>query len=345
MKSSDEILLAAAVFLTVALACVVVGLRRSLVGRRHTLLTFAWLCAAVTVTLVIFSSFPESTASGTVLGFSLTGAAAFVVAILLIAVRVQRQMAALDNPELTTQMKTEEVARLTDELAKLRQRADPRPIEQSIVYLCRPAVRGVRLGVVTGNLQLVRCADIWVNSENVDMQMSRFHERSISGLIRYLGAQRDDSGRVELDLISDELAEKVHGRAPVTPGATFVTGPGSLAKSNDVRAVVHVASVQGEPGIGYRQVRGIDQCVVNALTAADNVQGAKSVIIPLFGVGEAGADPGVTASVLVRTTVDRLRSLQMSSLREVYLLAYTDLELSALQAAFATVDLTLQRHE
>jgi transcriptional regulator with XRE-family HTH domain len=52
-----------------------------------------------------------------------------------------------------------------------------------------------RIGIITGSIRHVRDADIGVNSENTDMQMSRFEEYTISAIIRYDGARRDSAGR------------------------------------------------------------------------------------------------------------------------------------------------------
>lgn len=79
----------------------------------------------------------------------------------------------------------------------MRQQYSPHPLEGRHVYLYDVSAENrERIGIVIGDLRNVDFVDIWVNSENVDMQMSRFHERSVSGLIRYEGAQRDQAGRV-----------------------------------------------------------------------------------------------------------------------------------------------------
>lgn len=50
------------------------------------------------------------------------------------------------------------------------------------------------VGVVTGDICDVRCAEVWVNSENTEMMMARFIDFSVSAVIRYLGARHDDLG-------------------------------------------------------------------------------------------------------------------------------------------------------
>ncbi len=50
-------------------------------------------------------------------------------------------------------------------------------------------------GYVTGALTDVRGIDVWVNSENAQMEMARPYEKSISSLIRYYGSVRNRRGR------------------------------------------------------------------------------------------------------------------------------------------------------
>src|SRR5215475_10444289 len=120
-----------------------------------------------------------------------------------------------------------DIGRVVDELGRLvpelrTDRRRPREVAETEVRLFRlvgelgPACR---IGVITGSIRRVRCADIWVNSENTDMEMSRFTDFSVSGIIRYWGARRDQAGRVTGDLIGDALRAAVGERRPVAPGA------------------------------------------------------------------------------------------------------------------------------
>jgi exonuclease III len=88
---------------------------------------------------------------------------------------------------------------------------------------------GKHIGILTGDLQFVQeKIDIWVNSENTNMQMARFYDRSGSAVIRYFGAKRDDRGRVVEDTIAIELAKVMGGDASVDPGTIIVTTAGEL---------------------------------------------------------------------------------------------------------------------
>src|SRR5262249_9185417 len=99
----------------------------------------------------------------------------------------------------------------------LRLASDPRP--------------QCRIGIFPGSIRRVRSAYIWVNSENTDMQMSRYTELSISAIVRYWGSKRDETGRVQHDLIAEELAVAVGANRPVAPGTAVVTSAGALADS------------------------------------------------------------------------------------------------------------------
>lgn len=193
------------------------------------------------------------------------------------------------------------------------------------------------LTVRTGRIMRVHDVDVWVNSENTDMEMPRHNDFSISSIIRYHGSTRDAGGRVVADVIADELADVVGDRRPVAPGSAFVTGPGALRETNNVRWVIHVASVQGEPGAGFRQVRNVGACVNNALAQADRLaatdDAVRTVLIPMLGAGVAGGSVDATAVKLVDAAVDYLVATPATRLRSISFLGYRDVERTALEQA------------
>jgi nucleoside phosphorylase/O-acetyl-ADP-ribose deacetylase (regulator of RNase III) len=207
--------------------------------------------------------------------------------------------------------------------------AEAEPDEPRMFALAPPHRSPCRLGLVTGSIRRVRFADVWVSSENTDMEMSRAAEFTISGIVRYWGARRDRGGRIVDDVIARDLAGQVGSNRPVMPGAAFVTGPGSLAESNNVRAVIHVASVQGEPGAGFRQVRDVGLCVTSALELAEDL-GVESIAFPLLGVGSGHGDVRSTATAMITAAVDHLDGRPRTGLRAIYLLGYTRYESAVL---------------
>lgn len=183
------------------------------------------------------------------------------------------------------------------------------------------AGRGV--GVVTGDLRYVKGIDAWVNSENTDMQMARFHDLSVSGLVRYLGARRNAAGKVKEDTIALALAEATEGEA-VAPATAIATTAGELAGLNGVRRLVHVATVAGELGRGYRVVADLGTCVRNALDCLDQPlpehADIRSVLFPLLGTGTARADLEDKARQQIGAAIAHLRERPGSRLQTVYFL-------------------------
>jgi len=159
--------------------------------------------------------------------------------------------------------------------------------KESFMYQLRNAP-GKQVGIITGDIQNIKDIDIWVNSENTNMRMARHFERSISAIIRYLGATKDVAGRVTDDLIANELRELV-GNADVPPGIVIPTGAGELQKSHNVKRVFHAAAVLGQPGRGYAPISDINECVRNSLERADSAEladeGLRSILFPLMGTG------------------------------------------------------------
>jgi hypothetical protein len=192
------------------------------------------------------------------------------------------------------------------------------------------------LGVVPGSIHRAADIDVWVNSENTDLLMARWTEFSVSAIIRYLGAAKDAAGEVVTDSVAEELLARVP-RRPVAPGTAVATGSGSLAESHGVRRVIHVASVIGEPGAGFRQVRDIGACVVNVLRTMAGEPGLRTVLFPLLGAGAAvRADPRHTAEAMVGAVLDHLDRTPDSPVRGVFFLGYTVRELSVLRAVLAS---------
>ncbi|HEX9337052.1 MAG TPA: TIR domain-containing protein, partial [Pseudonocardiaceae bacterium] len=200
----------------------------------------------------------------------------------------------------------------------------------------RPAdTPNCRIAVIPGDIRRVRSIDVWVNSENTDLRMARVTEFSTSAVIRYWGAERDESGRVRKDVIAAELAARAGPHRPVAPGTVVVTGAGALRETNNVRHILHVAVVQGEPGAGFRQVRDIGWCVTNTLVQATALArddtGVRSVLFPLLGTGMAGAALQPTARTMLRAILDYLVQEPDTPLRLIAILAYTERERSVLR--------------
>jgi hypothetical protein len=68
------------------------------------------------------------------------------------------------------------------------------------------------VGLVTGDVQLVKGIDVWVNNENTNMQMSRPFDNMISGIIRYDGMIKMANGQPIRDTIAEELRDLMKDR-------------------------------------------------------------------------------------------------------------------------------------
>lgn len=191
-------------------------------------------------------------------------------------------------------------------------------------------VPGKKVGIITGDIQNIKDIDIWVNSENTNMQMARHFERSISAIIRYLGAKKDVAGRVTEDLIFEDL-RKLVGTGDVPPGIVIPTSSGELQNSHNVKRVFHAAAVLGQPGRGYTPISDINECIRNAMERADSPELAgeelHSILFPLMGTGTTRLSAQGIANQLIDTAVAYLEENPESKIEHVYFLAYNEQDL------------------
>lgn len=193
--------------------------------------------------------------------------------------------------------------------------------------------RSVEIGIQPGDIAKVSGVDVWVNPENTDMEMARFHDPTISGTIRYLGASwrrgyGDSDDKVFRSLL-EEVSRKWGVDRPVRDGLVFLADSGRLRKTNEVRKIAHVACMEpadsSVPGRGYELVDDVRACVINVLEAIDaaNRGGAKltSVLFPLFGAGGNDADPRATARIMVNAAADYAKRRQ-GALQRILFLAF-----------------------
>jgi O-acetyl-ADP-ribose deacetylase (regulator of RNase III) len=196
---------------------------------------------------------------------------------------------------------------------------------------------GKQIGYITGNMRNVNHVDIWVNSENTNMQMARHYEFSISATIRYEGATKDGNGYVVDDLIAKDLRKVTHGR-DCQPGTIVVTTAGELEKSNNVKRIFHAAAVIGEPGGGYQPIKNVAQCVRNALKKADAEELAPlemhSILFPLMGTFTARASAQEMANKLIDEALEYVKQNPNSRIDKIYFLAYTEQDRAICQDKF-----------
>lgn len=190
------------------------------------------------------------------------------------------------------------------------------------------------IGVIPGDMMDIDDVDAWVNSENTLMQMARVIDRSISGLIRYYGARKNDRNEITRDTIAIELKKKMKGARSVALGTVLDTVPGELEKQN-VKRILHVASVIGTPGKGITLTDDVSACVECVLARADAYNSKatvrkskrlKSVLFPLIGTGMANENVESVIDQLVSAAADYLAKHQKSAIEKVWFSAYTELD-------------------
>jgi O-acetyl-ADP-ribose deacetylase (regulator of RNase III) len=299
-------------------------------GRQYALQLPSIFLYSLAGALFLFSLFPDSITDGRALGFSLGGAAGFVAFFMLASFGWLSQTRKRD--EITAELAgaRAELDQMRKELA-LEKATDrlPKALQRFIRHdVPLHSDRRHRVGIATGNLANVTGIDVWVNTENTYMEMARPSEPTISGTIRYHGSKRDDYGHIVDDSIYEQLRERIARRTTVAPCTVLTTGPGELAASHQVKRVIHVASVEGEPGAGYRQVLDVGRCMRNVLAEIDRLNAAgedlRTAVVPLFGTGVASANLRQTVEAMVGATIDYFRSHRTARLQTVYLLAFTD---------------------
>lgn len=315
--------------LLIGLTLFILGYRKPN-GRSYALIVTSWPFFALFMSIFIFLLFPGASASGTIFGISVTGAVALFMLIWWYGARVSYTALGLDS--LIKRLEQEKQG-LEGEVQELRRRkarsldAKELPHAISRIYQLKEK-RDKKIALITGRIEEVRDVDIWVNPENTDMQMARFYDLSISGVIRYYGALRSPNGRVTDDLVANELKSLLGNNAPVAPATVYVTEPGELKKENNVKKIFHVATVRGEVGIGYIPVENIQYCVIRALKEADSEMwkslDIETILIPLLGTGTARGKVEEVVPRLIQAAISYFETTENSTIKCIYFLARTN---------------------
>ena len=200
------------------------------------------------------------------------------------------------------------------------------------------------VALITGDLRNVRAIDVWVNSENTNMQMARYYDFAISSVIRFEGARKTRTGHVAEDLIQHELNEIMGNERSVPEAEVIATGPGELKNKYGVKAVFHAAAVRGVVGEGYEPVPGIHRCVTNALALMDDPErngvgvGLSSILFPLLGIGFVRGDFRPLLEREVQAALEYLSENPASDIETIYFLAWSEQELALCQSVFRSFE-------
>lgn len=218
-------------------------------------------------------------------------------------------------------------------------RREPQRITRVLEETWRIEGTNKTIGLVTGDREDINIGEIWVSSENTNMQMDAIYGRSTSATIRYLGARKTPAGRIEEDTIANELAKLLGNENEVAPAHVFVTCAGALEQTNGVKWLFHVAAVRGELRVGYKPITNLERCVVNALREARNPKyGARKILFPIFGTGPGGGDLEEHAKLLFRAAVDALRRDTAHPIEAVYFYVRFDLDLELCRAVLRSME-------
>jgi ADP-ribose pyrophosphatase len=237
-------------------------------------------------------------------------------------------------------------------LSEHRRDAARRPLGYSSVEYRLAGQPERFLGYKTGPISDIKGVDIWVNSENEDMIMDRFVGKTISANIRYLGANKDTGDNLIDDVINNDLTALVGSQSPVRIGRVFETTSGMLARTHDVHAIMHVATVRGaENGLGLKaELNDLDLCVRNVLAAVDQRNGrhawlkrvpqirdffgladSRSVLFPMIGSGDGGLSVDKVAPKLFTAAAAYYQVNPTTTINRIYFLAFNATQEAACQ--------------
>lgn len=184
-----------------------------------------------------------------------------------------------------------------------------------------------RIEILCGSIENLSDIDVVVSSENTDLQMARYYDTSMSGLLRYLDATKGMDGHVRDDNLNTTLLRTIteeQVKLPVGAGAVIPSPTTELAKRG-IRFVFHLASVKGTPGEGYHSVLDrLDRAVANAYERFGELSAEhrlSSMLFPVLGAGTAKRDPEEATHALLEAVHTQMR--RHPECKVTYLLALT----------------------
>jgi len=197
-----------------------------------------------------------------------------------------------------------------------------------------------KIAVITGDIIAhSEKIDIWVNSENTNMQMARYYDRSFSAVVRYHGAKKDDNEEIIEDSIAIQLAKAKGDRETVNPFTVLVTDSGALEQSRGVKKIFHIAATIGVPGVGWTAAEPVYTSITKCLRVADTRnEDLRSIIFPMLGTGTGGLDVYEVAPQLIKTAIAHLVAYPDSRIETIYFTAWNGRDLEACIDALDNMD-------
>jgi len=212
-------------------------------------------------------------------------------------------------------------------IEKLIETSRPRPLPPgTAATFALPDDPTRQIVVRTGDIDYVRNVDVIVNSENTDLQLARCFDASMSGVLRYLDAEKDGGLNVKVDALNDTLKseiERLQIQPPVQPGTVIATPTHGL-KERGVKYLFHVAAVRGEVGQGYVPVvERIPACIMNSYERFRDLAAAgepiETMLMPVLGAGSGRLDPNEAIDQMLPHIVSSMQATR--ACRETHLLA------------------------
>jgi len=238
------------------------------------------------------------------------------------------------------------------QLNRLMAAAKPKPLSSGGRYsryqLASDHAQGI-LSFVTGDIKSFVSdipVDVVVSLVDTHVELSRYHDGSVSGTLRYLDASKTEGLRITSDNLRDQIRAIVESKEiklPVRP-TTVIPTPTSELNKYGVRYVFHVAATEGSPGAGY-QMRNetLDGCVRNvfvqikSLVESGDLE-SPTVAFPMLGASATGLDINDVAERLIYAIVSEM---QDNICKEVLVLAWLESHRFAIdQAANKMKELT-----
>ncbi len=237
------------------------------------------------------------------------------------------------------------------QIRTLLKEARPKPLEEMATSsFALPADPERRITIVAGDIielsSAGRLAELGVQAvvslENTYLQLDNFFSFSMSGKLRYLDSEKTPGGRLR-DSLHQELGEQIRSRGIVLPaqtGTVIPTPTHELAKQG-VRAVFHVAGLQGTLGDGYAlSDDAIDDCVrgvFDTFAEQADAMGLQTLLLPMIGSFMTRLDQEKVVALILHSVL--LKMQQVTQCREVFLLAWIEAQHAALHRVAAELGL------
>ncbi len=190
-------------------------------------------------------------------------------------------------------------------------------------------------------------ADILVSLVDTHLELSRYHDGSVSGTLRYLDASKTRGLRITKDNLRDQVNNIIASKKlklPVRPTAVVPT-PTSELKKKGVKYVFHVAATEGSPGAGY-QMRNetLDGCIRNVFVQLKSLKEfgthkSPSIAFPMLGASASDLDINDVAHRLISAIINEM---QDSVCKEVFVIAWLESHRFAIDQA--ANDLNLKKY-